>query len=367
MRGVLEQIVGAPAGRRRGHTRRDPALHEAVLAEQRSLQQPHRPQVRADVHAARRSPRRRKAAAQPARRFATAAGRVARPDADAAAAACSSTRRSIRWSRNKTPAAGKDILQASANNLYVGVVDGGPQGLQREVRPQLAPGEAERQAGRGGLQGRRPLRRSRSPRSSGTSRRRSRSPPSRWPRRWPGPGHSGTGPAKRPIARSTTSPGSRTRHSPVDTINGFIEVYLDRARHQGRRGRRWSSTSTRRRRRASRSWRDERAVVRGPHAVGPEVPQAGRAGHCRQRHRRRGRDGRLRPDHADWHQPAERPGDPREVRQQVGVAVERQRGLRQVDAGRRCAASSRGRRRRRSAPPSAARSAARAAPPTCTR
>ena len=30
-----------------------------------------------------------------------------------------------------------------------------------------------------------------------------------------------------PTARRTTSPGCRTRTSPVDTINGFIEVYLD--------------------------------------------------------------------------------------------------------------------------------------------
>ena len=60
-----------------------------------------------------------------------------------------------------------------------------------------------------------------------------------------------------------------------------------------------------------------------------EVPQAERQGHRRQRHRRRGRDRRLRPGDAGRHQPAERPADPRAVRQQVGVAVERQRGVRQ--------------------------------------
>ena len=41
----------APAGRRCRDARRGAALHQAVLDQQRSLQQPHRPQVRADVHA----------------------------------------------------------------------------------------------------------------------------------------------------------------------------------------------------------------------------------------------------------------------------------------------------------------------------
>ena len=52
----------------------------------------------------------------------------------------------------------------------------------------------------------------------------------------------------------------------------------------------------------------------------PTVPEAGRAGHHRQRDRRRHRNRRLRADHAGRHQPAERSDDPREVRQQVGVA-----------------------------------------------
>ena len=80
--------------------------------------------------------------------------------------------------------------------------------------------------------------------------------------------------------------------------------------------------------------RRRRAVVRRPHAVGREVPQAGRHGHHRQRHRRRRRNRRLGADHARRHQPAERSGDSREVRQQVGVALERERGLRPIDVGR---------------------------------
>ena len=63
-----------------------------------------------------------------------------------------------------------------------------------------------------------------------------------------------------------------------------------RARHQGRVG------SAGLLRQPGEDLRDpearrERAVVRGPHAVGREVPQAGRAGHHRQRHRR----GRSKP------------------------------------------------------------------------
>ena len=42
-------------------------------------------------------------------------------------------------------------LDASANNLYEGVQQRGPEGLSGEVRAQFAPGEEERQAGRAGL------------------------------------------------------------------------------------------------------------------------------------------------------------------------------------------------------------------------
>ena len=96
--------------------------------------------------------------------------------------------------------------------------------------------------------------------------------------------------------------------------------------------------------------RRQRPVVRGPDALGRPVQEAGRPRHHRQRHRRRHRDRRLRADHADRHQPAERSEHPREARQQVGVALERERGLRPSRRRRRSAASSRGRKRRRCAP-----------------
>ena len=119
--------------------------------------------------------------------------------------------------------------------------------------------------------------------------------------------------------------------SPVDTINGFIEVYLDPRGIKGG----WEALVFYVNQEKTGAHQDaggQRAVVRGSHAVGPEVPQAERAGHRRQRHRRRGRDRRLRAGDADRHQPAQRSGDPREVRQQVGGAVERQRRREPGDA-----------------------------------
>ena len=141
---------------------------------------------------------------------------------------------------------------------------------------------------------------------------------------------SGTRQAKQRIAWPTTSRGSQDKNSPVDTINGFIEVYMDPRGHKGS----WEAlvfyVEPREDRRDPQA-RCRRAMVRGSDAVGPSVSETGGAGHHRQRHRRRHRNRRLRTDHAGRNQPAERSGHPREIRQQVGLAVERQRGLRPVD------------------------------------
>ena len=112
--------------------------------------------------------------------------------------------------------------------------------------------------------------------------------------------------------------------------------------------------------------RHQRAVVRGSDAVGRPIQEAGRARHHRECHRRRDRDRRLGADHAGWHQPAERSADQGEARQQVGVALERQRGVRQVDVrivpARVRVDRRRGARARRSGTASPASS-----PRTCTR
>ena len=104
-----------------------------------------------------------------------------------------------------------------------------------------------------------------------------------------------------------------------------------RARHEGRLG------SARLLRQPGEDGRHPQArrrgaVVRGPHALGRRVQEAGRPRRLGQRHRRRHRNRRFGSGDAGRHQPAERPDDPRAARQQVGLAVERQPGLRQVHA-----------------------------------
>ena len=84
---------------------------------------------------------------------------------------------------NKTPGDGRDILAASANNLYDGVTMADLEGFERAVPAQLAAGEARRPARRGGLPRRRPIRREIRASSATSRTRRSASPPSRWRRR----------------------------------------------------------------------------------------------------------------------------------------------------------------------------------------
>ena len=120
MRDVARSDRHAP-GRRRSTTLDEiDALHQAVLDQHRPLQQPDRAQVRARVHARRPSPPRRTPPQRAGARFPLRAGEtldalLARlqpmffdPDVDPTVT-------------SKTPRAGKDILTASANNLYVGV------------------------------------------------------------------------------------------------------------------------------------------------------------------------------------------------------------------------------------------------------
>ena len=256
---------------------------------------------------------------------------------------------------SKTPGKDKDILATSANNLYVGVTMKDLEGFEEKYPLELAAGEEGRQARRRGLSRRRPLRRADRERSSRTSRRRCRTPPSRWPAALPR--------ADQVLRTGETSDRAaydiawvEDKASPVDTINGFIEVYMDARGMKGA----WEAlvfyvnpekTAEIRKLAADAQWFEDRMPWDAA------VPQDGRHRHHRQRHRRRRRDRRLRADHPDRHQPAERPGDSREVRQQVGVALERQRGLRQSTPPS-SGASSRGRRRRRRGPRSGAPSPA---------
>ena len=122
------------------------------------------------------------------------------------------------------------------------------------------------------------------------------------------------------------------KDSPVDTINGFVEVYMD---PRGMKGA-WEAlvyyvnrekTEGIRKLAADAQWFEDRM----PWA--PEYRKQGVRGITANAIDVVVETGDSGPIDADRDQPAERPGHPREVRQQVGVAVERERGVRQVDAG----------------------------------
>ena len=95
--------------------------------------------------------------------------------------------------------------------------------------------------------------------------------------------------------------------SPVDTINGFIEVYLDARGIKGA----WEGlvfyvnpekTDEIKRLASDAQWFEDHMPW------DPKYRKQGVQGHLRQRHRRRHRDRRFRTDYAGRHQPAERPG-----------------------------------------------------------
>ncbi len=121
--------------------------------------------------------------------------------------------------------------------------------------------------------------------------------------------------------------------SPVDTINGFIEVYMDARGMKGS----WEAlvfyvnpekTAEIRKLAADAQWFEDRMPWE------PKYRKQGVTRYHGQRHRRRHRNRRLGADHPGRHQPAQRSGDSREVRQQVRVAFERERSLRPIDVGR---------------------------------
>ena len=178
---------------------------------------------------------------------------------------------------------------------------------------------------------RRPLRRGRSPRSSRTSRRRFRTRPSRWRTR-----------CARSITFYRTGEEAdreaydiawvQDKASPVDTINGFVEVYLDARGIKGA----WEALVfyvNREKTVADPDDRRARAVVRGPHAVGPEVPQGRRRtaspptpSTSSSKRATRGRSRRSASTCRTIRRSASSYGS-----KSVSL-VERQRGVRQVDA-----------------------------------
>ena len=255
-----------------------------------------------------RRTRSRRGARRGARRraFPAARGRNARRAARAAAADVLRSRRSIRRSPARRRRGGKDILTASANNLYVGVTMNDLDGFEETASAELAPRQARRPAGRRGLPRRRPLRRADRRDRAATSRRRFRSRPSRWPNALRALiAFYRTGDDARPR-------GVRHRVGAGQGVAGRHDQRLrrglpGRAQHQGRVG---GARLLRQPREdvADPDDRRARAVVRGSHAVGSEIPQGRRPRRHRQRHRRRHRNRRVGADHAGRHQPAERSG-----------------------------------------------------------
>ncbi len=343
MRDVLEAIVTHAAGVDRVDTRRDHPLHQAVLDQHRPVQQPHVAQVRAGVHARRPSPPRRTPPRSAGARFPLRHGEtldalLARlqpmffdPDVDPTVT-------------SKTPRAGKDIVTASANNLYADVTMADLEGFEEKhplnsrlvKRDGQLVEEVYRIGGRYGAQI-----------AAIVEHLEAAMPFATEP----------MAKALRaldhvlPHRRRSRSRGVRHRLGAGQGVAGRHHQRLRRglprrAQHQGRVG----SDRLLRQPREDVADSDDRgagAVVRRPHAVGPEVPQGRRPRRHRQRHRHRDRDGGVGADHAGRHQPAQRSGDPRAVRQQVGVAVERERGVRSLDAAGVPRANSRGRRKKR--------------------
>ena len=207
----------------------------------------------------------------------------------------------------KTPPPGKDHPDREREQPVCRRHHEGPERLRREVSAQLAAREDpdQRQAGRRGLPDQRTIRRS-----------------DRGHRPAPRGGHplrhraDGAGPARAhqvlPDRRNRRPRGVRHRVGERQGLAGRHHQRLHRglsrrARHQGGVGRSRLLREPREDRR-DQAPGERCAVVRGPHALGSEIPQAGGAGHHRQRHRRRHRNRRFRTDYADRHQPAERPG-----------------------------------------------------------
>ena len=123
-----------PQGVDAGHARRDPALHQAVLDQQRAVQQPDRAQVRpeddpAGVRRGARSRRRRTA-----RRSRPPAGEIARRAADAAAADVLRRRASIRSSPTRRPAPGQGHPDRQRQQPLLRRQPGRPEGVHGAVR-----------------------------------------------------------------------------------------------------------------------------------------------------------------------------------------------------------------------------------------
>ena len=320
----------SPSGRRgAAGAGGDHRLHEAVLDQHRPVQQPHRAKVRAGVH--------QEAFATAVRQASANGAALPLRDGESVEALLARLDRPF-FDRDfqpvvtsKTPGPGRDILEASANNLYVGVAMRDLEGFEEryplnsrlERRDGGLVEEVYRVNGRYGR---------RSPGSSAISRPRLPLRRRRWrarSRRW----SPSTGRA-RPRRGAPRHRVGRRPESPVDTINGFIEVYMDARGVKGA----WESLVyyVQPRRRPPR-FRPSRRTRSGSR-IGCRGIRAGASRRSPASRRsaievvvETGDSGPVTPIGINL------PNDQeiREtLRQQVRLALERQRGLREVDAAR---------------------------------
>ncbi len=227
---------------------------------------------------------------------------------------------------NKTPGADGDSAARQRQQPVQRRVDGRPRRLRRALSAHLAARETPRPARRRGLPRGRPLRRvpcaGRAPPRSGSSARHA----------WVRGGAHGAHPVVSHGRRSGPH-GVRRGLGAGHRFAGRHHERLHRglhgrARHQGCVGRHRLLHQPREDGAHSTTGR-ERAVVRRPHAVRSRLPQAGSARRHGYGYRGGGRGRRRRPDHPDWREPAQRSARARGLRQQVGDALERDRGLRE--------------------------------------
>ena len=233
MRDVLEAILAHADGVDGGDARRDPPIYEAVLDQHRPAQQSDGAEIRPELLAATAFAAAAAAAARERRDVSTRRENrstqllerlqphVLRPDVDP-------------WSRTRRPARPRHPAGERQQSL---------RGRRRwrismgsaSATAELAPRQARRRTRRGGLSDRRQVRRADSRRSSGTSRRPCRC------------ATAGDGRCARALIRfyQTGETADRVAYdiawvqdqrSPVDTINGFVEVYMDPRGVEGRVG-----------------------------------------------------------------------------------------------------------------------------------
>ena len=273
MRDVLEEIITHGAAVDAATLAGDRAVHEALLDQHRALQQPHGAQVRPEVHARRRSRRRRTRPRTAGARFPRARRNARRDARPHAAAVLRCERRPDRHEQDARPGQGHPCWRAPTISTTASrwpISRGFKERYALNSRLVKGDGKLVEEVYRIGGKIR-PIRSARIVDASrGGDSVRDRADGALRSKR---SSHS-IGRAKTPIARAYDIAWVQDKDSPVDTINGFIEVYMDPRGDEGLLGSarllvNHEKTADIQKLAAGG------AVVRGSHAVGSRVPKAG--------------------------------------------------------------------------------------------